>query len=366
MRSEPRMAFVLDALPSLGGAEKVLFTALEAFPSADVFTLIYNREPFTETVIANRAVQTSYLDTLPFAHKHHRLFLPLMPHAVEQFDFYDYDLIVSFNYAVVHGIRNRNGARHIAYTYTPLRYAWSDVNLDGTRTRKNLVIRQILSSFRRWDVRAASRVHAFAAISEVVAKRIHCSWHRQARVIYPPVDLERFHPHAQRDEYYITVSRLVPHKRIDLLVRAFSRLKLPLIVIGSGPELGRLRALATPNIQFLGYESDERTAELLSKARGFLCAAEEDFGIAIVEAQAAGCPVIAYGRGGALESILDGVTGILFAEQSIESIIDAVHSFEKCQPSFDPSQAVQNAQRFGKARFVREFRQFIESNLDIK
>jgi len=360
------MAFVLDALPSLGGAEKVLFTALEAFPAADVFTLIYNREPFAETAIADRSVRTSYLDRLPFAHKHHRLFLPLMPHAVEQLDFCKYDLVVSFNYAVVHGIRIRNGTRHIAYTYTPLRYAWSDVNLDGTRSRKNPVIREFLNRFRQWDVRAAARVHEFTAISHVVAERIHCSWKRQARVIYPPVELERFHSCSQKDNFYVTVSRLVPHKRIDLLVRAFSRIKLPLIVIGSGPELGRLKALAAPNIYFLGYASDERTAEVLSRARGFVCAAEEDFGIAIVEAQAAGCPVIAYGRGGALESVVDGITGILFAEQSIESIIGAVQEFEELYPSFDPSKTMQNSQRFSKGRFVREFRQFIDSNAAIK
>jgi glycosyltransferase involved in cell wall biosynthesis len=294
------------------------------------------------------------------------LFLPLMPHAVEQLDFCDYDLIVSFNYAVVHGVRNRNGARHVAYTYTPLRYAWSDLNLDGTHTQKNPAVRQILNVFRKWDVRAAARVHEIAAISEVVANRINCSWNRQARVIYPPVELERFHPSAQRDSYYITVSRLVPHKRIDLLVRAFSQLKLPLIVIGSGPELRRLKTLAAPTIQFLGYESDERTAELLGKARGFVCAAEEDFGIAIVEAQAAGCPVIAYGRGGALESVRGGVTGLLFAEQSVECIIEAMRAFDKRYPNFDPAQAVRNVQRFSKARFIGEFSQFVESNLDIK
>src|SRR5215216_4150221 len=348
MKSEPRMAFVLDALPSLGGAEKVLFTALEAYPAADVFTLIYNREPFTGTAIANRAVQTSYLDSLPFAHKHHRLFLPLMPHAVEQFHFCEYDLIVSFNYAVVHGICNRNGARHLAYTYTPLRYAWSDMNLNGTRTRKNLLIRQFLDNFRAWDVKAASRVHKFVAISQVVAERIRCSWNRQARVIYPPVELERFHPHPQREDYYITVSRLVPHKRIDLLVRAFSRLKLPLVVVGSGPELGRLKTLATPNIQFLGYESDERTAELLGKARGFVCAAEEDFGIAIVEAQAAGCPVIALGQGGALETVVNEKTGLFFPEQSSASLIHVLQQFEQMHSDFCAPDLIQNARKFDR------------------
>jgi len=366
MRSEPRIAFVLDALPSLGGAEKVLFTALEAYPSADVFTLIYNKGPFTRTPIADRRVYTSYLDALPLAQKYHRFFLPFMPHAIRQFNFHNYDLVVSFNYAVAHGIRSTNGTRHLAYTYTPMRYAWSDTNLNGTHTRKNLIVDQFMNVFRKWDVHAAARVHEFAAISEAVAQRIKGSWKREARVIYPPVELARFHPSPQRDGYYMTISRLVPHKRIDLLVRAFSQLGLPLIVIGDGPELPHLKALGAPNIQFLGYESDARTAELLGKARGFVCAAEEDFGIAIVEAQAAGCPVIAYGKGGALESVTDGVTGSFFAEQSIDSIIDAIHEFEKRHPCFNAVEIAETAQRFGKPRFLHEFKQFIASDYKTK
>jgi len=362
MKSEQRMAFILDALPSLGGAEKVLFTALEAYPHADVFTLVYNKGPFVGTPIANRRIRTSFLNAIPFVRKHHRLFLPLMPFAIERFNLHGYDVIVSFTYAVAHGVRSHNRARHIAYTYTPMRYAWTDLNINGTHTRKGLVIDQFLNAFRKWDRTAASRVHEFAAISQAVAERIQPAWQREACIIYPPVEIERFQPSPMRDTFYITVSRLVPHKRIDLLVRAFSQLQLPLIVIGDGPELVRLKTLANPNIRFLGYESDVKTAELLGKARGFVCAAEEDFGIAIVEAQAAGCPVIAYGKGGALESVADGMTGMFFKEQTVASLVNAIKKFESITNSFRTADIVQNAQRFGKARFIQEFKQFVESD----
>ncbi len=359
MKSEPRIAFVLDALPSLGGAEKVLFTALEVFPQADVFTLIYNERVFSGTPIANRKIRTSFLNKIPFAQKYHRLFLPLMPSAIERFDLRGYDVIVSFNYAVAHGVRNSTGARHVAYTYTPMRYAWTDLNLDGSHTGKSPVIEQFMKAFRKWDMEAAGRVHEFAAISNAVAGRIQRAWQRESRLVYPPVDIERFCPSRDRGPFYITVSRLVPHKRIDLLVRAFSQLKLPLIVIGDGPELERLRAMAGNVVQFRGYGSDAQTAELLGRARGFVCAAEEDFGIAIVEAQAAGCPVIAYGRGGALESVTEGITGIFFDEQSVDSVIDTILMFEAMFNSFHRATIIQNAQRFGKTRFLREFQQFV-------
>jgi glycosyltransferase involved in cell wall biosynthesis len=360
MKSDPRMAFVLDALPAVGGAERVLFTALEAYPRADVFTLIYNRPAFRATPIASRNIRTSYLDRLPFAQRLHRLFLPLMPKAVERLDLREYDVIVSFTYAVAHGIRHSTGARHIAYTYTPMRYAWTALNVDGTPTRKNWLLRRFMDGFRTWDRQAAARVHEIAAISQVVACRIKSAWVRDARLIYPPVETGRFQSFHLRGNYFITVSRLVPHKRIDLLVRAFSRLGLPLIVVGDGPEFHRLKAMAASNVHLAGFLPDEQTAELIMKARGFVCAAEEDFGIALVEAQAAGCPVIAYGRGGALESVTEGLTGIFFEEQSIESIVDAVHRFESHHDSFCREDLVRNAERFGKHRFLREFRQFVE------
>ena len=359
MRSEPRIAFVIDSLPALGGGEKVLFTALEAFPNAELFTLVYNREVFTATPIANRETKTSFIDHLPFAHTHHRMFLPLMPFAIEQFNLREYETIVSFSYAVAHGVQNYNGARHISYTYTPLRYAWMDINIDGTRTRKNPILDQYMQSFRAWDRRAAAHVHQFATISKAVSQRIQRAYQREACIVYPPVEVDRFKPASKRENFYVTVTRLVAHKRIDILVQAFSQLNLPLLIIGDGPELPRLKGMACANIQFLGYQSDDKVAEYLGKARGFVCATEEDFGIAIVEAQAAGCPVIAYGQGGALETVMDGVTGIFFAEQTPECLIDALQHYEKIHSDFYIPDLVENSQKFEKARFIHEFREFV-------
>jgi glycosyltransferase involved in cell wall biosynthesis len=361
MKSNPRIAFVIDALPAIGGGEKVLFTALEIFPTADVFTLIYNQDVFVGTPIANKKVKTSFINTLPFARQYHRLFLPLMPKSIERFDLQKYDLIVSFSYAVAHGVQNFNGARHVSYMYTPMRYAWTDLNLDGTHTRKNLILDELMRAFRNWDKKAASRVHQFATISQTVSKRIADAYHREAPIIYPPVDVERFHPSRQRENFYITISRLVPHKRVDLIVRAFSLLNLPLIVIGVGPELPKLRFMAGPNIQFCGFESDKNIVELLGKARAFVSIAEEDFGIAIVEAQASGCPVITYKGGGALETVISGVTGQFFNEQSSESLIEAIQEFEKQYSCFHVDDLVQNARKYDKARFVSEFQSFVES-----
>jgi len=359
MNSEPRVAFVIDALPSLGGGEKVLFAALRAYPRADIFTLVYNRDVFLNTPIASKNIKSSYINALPFAHKYHRLFLPLMPHAVERFNLNAYDLIVCFSYAVAHGVKNYNGARHVSYTYTPMRYAWTDLNLNGTYTRRNFLLNGFMRGFRAWDKKAAARVHDFAAISQAVSKRIADSYQRAAPVIYPPVEVERFHPANRREDFYITISRLVPHKRVDVVVQAFSKLNLPLVVIGDGPELPRLQKLAASNVRFLGYESDEKVADLLSRARGFVCAAEEDFGIAIVEAQAAGCPVIAYSRGGALETVKEGETGLFFEEQDAGSLMRAVRTFERMK--FSAESLIRNAERFNSSRFIFEFQKFVES-----
>src|SRR5690349_1829413 len=286
MNSKPRIAFVVDALPGMGGGEKTLFTALELYPQADVFTLIYNKNAFANTPIANRDIITSYLDKIPFARTHHRWLLPFMPSAIERFDLCQYDVVVSFSYAVAHGVRVGDGTRHLSYTYTPMRYAWSDINLDGTHSPKNRLLNLAMENFRSWDKSAASRVHEFAAISEGIAKRIQAAYQRQARLIYPPVEIERFHPNGRRGNTFVTLSRLVAHKRLDLVVEAFSKLNLPLKIIGEGPERERLQKQAAPNIEFLGYQPDKMVAQLLANARGFICAAEEDFGIAMVEAQA--------------------------------------------------------------------------------
>lgn len=361
MKSDLRIAFVIDSLPSLGGGEKVLITALEAFPNADIFTLVYNKKVFANTPIACRDVSTSFIDRLPLAHKQHRIFLPLMPFAVERFDLQSFDTLVSFSYAVAHGARIHNGARHLSYTFTPMRYAWTGININGTRARMNPVLDIFMQAFRAWDKRAASRVHQFAAISQAVSRRIQNAYERDAQVIYPPVEVSRFKPAPKRENFYITVTRLVAHKRLDIMVKAFSQLNLPLLIIGDGPELPRLKNIANSNIQFLGYQPDEKVAELLGKARGFVCSTEEDFGIALVEAQAAGCPVIAYGQAGALETVIDGITGILFAEQSPECIIESIQEFERIYSNLHITDLVRNSQKFDKEHFIQKFTDFVNN-----
>jgi glycosyltransferase involved in cell wall biosynthesis len=218
-----------------------------------------------------------------------------------------------------------------------------------------------MRAFRIWDRKAAARVHAFAAISQAVSKRIADSYQRAAIVIYPPVEVARFKPAPKRENYYITVTRLVAHKRIDILVQAFSQLNLPLVIIGDGPELPHLKHISKPNIQFLGYQSDEKVTELLGKARGFVCATAEDFGIAMVEAQAAGCPVIAYGQGGALETVIDGKTGIFFHEQSPACLIAAIQKYESIYSDFHTTDLVKNSQKFDRQHFIHNFSEFVGS-----
>jgi glycosyltransferase involved in cell wall biosynthesis len=352
MNPGPRIAFVTDALPLVGGAEKSVFAALEAFPQADLFALIYNRQAFAGTPIARRRVRASPLDRLPFVSTYYRALLPFMPRAVERFDLGGYDRVVSFSYAVAHGVRVRPGTRHVSYTYTPMRYAWRDLPTGPLFDR-------YLRTFRRWDRAAAARLDAIASISQAVQARVEQAYRRESRVIYPPVELDRFRPAGGRGNYYVTLARLVAHKRIDLVVDAFSRLGLPLVVIGAGPELRKLRLRAGSNVRFVGHQPDSAAAGYLGEARAFVSAAEEDFGIAMVEAQAAGCPVIAYGRGGALETVREMETGLFFHEQSVEGLTEAVRRFEAAAGSFRTSDAVQNAARFSKGRFQREFAEFV-------
>ena len=359
MASSPRIAFVLDALPSLGGGEKTLFAALEIFPHADIFTLVYNRPAFVDTPLANKRIITSYLDHLPFAQTHHRLLLPLMPSAIERFELPHYDVVVAFSYAVAHGVRVKGRTRQVCYMYTPMRYAWSDLNIDGKHSRKNLLLSLAMEKFRTWDRAAAARVHEFVAISHGVAGRIRSAYRREARVVYPPVEVDRFSAKEQRGNYFVTLSRLVPHKRIDLVIEAFCQLQLPLKIIGEGPQRAALQKRAAPNIQFLGYQTEETVAQLLGSARGFICAAEEDFGIAIIEAQASGCPVIAYKGGGALETVIEGETGLFFPEQSPGSLIDAIRRFEESAHCFNTNAMVNNAQRYSKLRFQKSFQEFV-------
>jgi glycosyltransferase involved in cell wall biosynthesis len=354
----PKVALVIDALPGIGGTEKVLLNAMELFPEAPIYTLLYNRDAFVDTPLATRQIVTSFIDRLPGAYSQYRKYLPLMPRAIEGFDLRGYDLVLSFSYAVAHGVRIRAGQKHISYTLTPMRYAWGINGRNGAERPHDRILHRLLAEFRRWDLAAVAHVDHIAAISYWIANRIQCAYRQESTVIYPPVEVERFSPHPVRGDYYITVNRLVAHKRVDLMVKAFNRLRLPLLVVGEGPERSRLERLARSNIRFLGFQSDENVANLLGRARAYICAGQEDFGIAIVEAQAAGCPVIAYHMGGALETIVEGQTGLFFDEPNPESLADAVERFESQRQKFQSDQIAASVQSFNKGRFLQEFAAF--------
>jgi glycosyltransferase involved in cell wall biosynthesis len=287
-----------------------------------------------------------------------------MPFAIEQFDVSDYDIVLSFSYAVAHGILARPDQLHIDYTHTPLRQAWHAYH-QFLETSKSIIwnwpSRLILHYLRQWDVAASNRVDDFIAPSQWIAQCIQRTYRRQATVIYPPVDLDESILETQRGDYFITVSRLEPHKRVDLIVQAFNYLGLSLIVIGDGREFGRISKLAQPNIRLMGHQPDEVIRDLLRKARGYIHAAEDDFGITPVEAQAAGCPVIAYAKGGVLETVIEGKTGFFYPRQDVDSLIAAVRQFEAERQNLSSEIIRQNAWRFGKQRFKDEFAQFVEA-----
>lgn len=364
MTSEPKIAFVQDALPFLGGAEKVLAAALEVFPQAPIYTLVYNRDAFIGTPFENHPVQTSFIDKLPGSHRHHRLFLPLMPVALERFNLNEFDIVLTFSYAVAHAAPTRPDQLHLSYIHTPMRYAWEQqLYPAGSPAFSRLASRSAglyFKYFRRWDRAMSTRTDHFMTNSQWMATRIWDAYHRPAEVLYPPVDLKQFIPLNQRCDDYVYVGRLVQMKRLDLIVEVFNRLGYPLNIIGEGPEANRLKAIAGPNIRFLGWQPEDRVADVLGRAKAFIHAGIEDFGIALAEAQAAGCPVIAVNRGAAPEIVKDGRTGLLVAEQSVECLYRAVEQFEKQGVSDPPEQIRINTIRFERSRFTQSLEAFVD------
>ncbi len=362
----PRLAIVIDSLAVLGGAERVLEVMLEVFPYAPIYTLVYLPELFTGTRIAQQEIHTSFIDRLPFAHRNYRRYLPLMPLAIEQFDLRAYDIILSSSYAVAHGVLVRPEQLHISFTHTPLRQAWHQhfayLNDAGLQSGpRSWLARPILHYLRLWDYAAAGRVDHFLAASRWIQRAIWRAYRRQAQLMYPPVDTAAFHPIQPRQDYFIIVSRLELHKRVDIAVEAFSKLGYPLVVVGEGGQRPALERQAASNIRFLGRLPDEEMHRLVGQARAFILAGEEDFNIAAVEAQAAGCPVIAFGGGGACETIIEGQTGLYFDQQDSASLAEAVERFIRQAENFDPAVIQAHAARFSKERFKLELQQTIYS-----
>ncbi len=357
-----KTVLVHDWLVGTGGAEKVLRSLLELYP-CPIYTLIKDEKKLKEILGANPLVHSSFLQKLPFAPRYFRNLLPLFPFAIEQFDLKEYALILSSSHAVAKGVKKQPGQFHICYCHTPMRYAWDlyEDYLRDIKRLKKLAAQWALKYVRAWDVQNSISVDHFIANSQNVAKRIQKTYGREAEVIYPPVSTHLFHIHPKKENYYITVSRLVPYKRVDLIVEAFS--KMPdktLLVIGEGPEAEKIRAKASQNVHLLGHQEDTVLNDYVSKAKAFVFAAEEDFGIVPVEAQAAGIPVIAYGKGGALETVIAQKTGLFFFEQTVAEICKAVLIFESMQDQFDPHFIKQHAEQFNEQRFKQQFKSSVD------
>ncbi|MDR3495072.1 MAG: glycosyltransferase [Ancalomicrobiaceae bacterium] len=367
-----KVAIVHDWLYVLGGAERVLSEILKCYPEADVFALFDILDESARNEIGLKKVQTSFLQNMPLIKSHHRLYLPLMPLAIEQFDLTSYDLVISSSYAVAHGVITGPDQIHIAYIHSPMRYAWdlqhSYLRQSGkSRGLSSLVARWILHHMRIWDVRTAHGPDAIASNSQFVARRIRKCYGRKATVIHPPVSLTQSPPLRQRGEHFLAASRLVPYKNIDLIVRAFAQMPdLKLIVAGSGPEAARLKRMAGPNVTFAGWLSNEDLRSLMASARAFVFASEEDFGIIPVEALSEGTPVIAYGRGGVLETVRavdPDRTGLFFAEQTEDSLIDGVRRFIASESRFSRMACRKQAETFSAEVFRKKFVTFVESHM---
>lgn len=351
-----KTALVHDWLTNKGGAEKVL-DAIHALYPGPVHVLVKDG-------LQDMDVHSSFIQRLPFSRKAYRNYLPFFPLAIEQFDLSEYDLILSSSHAVAKNVLTHAGQLHICYCHTPMRYAWDLYHryVQDLSMLKKAIARKVLHSMRIWDYSGASRVDHFIANSNYVARRIKRIYNREAAVIYPPVATQLFSSSVKKENFFLTVSRLVPYKRVDLIVKAFSQMPdKKLVVIGDGPEMHRIKTFATPNIEMLGMLPDNEMHTFMSKAKAFVFAAEEDFGIAPVEAQAAGTPVIAYGKGGTLETVLENVTGLFFHEQTMESLCKAVEVFEKSE--FDPVVIRSHAEKFNENRFRVEYRNFVETQM---
>lgn len=359
--SAGRVALIHDYLNQYGGAERVLEALNEIYPNAPIFTSIYAPDLMPASY-RSWDIRTSFMQRLPGVHRNHQPYLPFYPLAFQRFQLDSFDVILSSSSAWAKGVRAPDHAIHICYCHSPMRFAW-DFERYAERERLGGLVQRTLPPFlallRRWDIATSQRVDHFIANSTTVARRINDFWSREATVIYPPVDTDGAEPVGPSEvgDYFLLVSRLVPYKRFDIAIEAFNALGLPLKIVGDGRARAELEQLAGPTIEFLGTVTDEEKYHLYARCRAAIFPAEDDFGIAQVEVQAAGRPAIALAAGGALDTVIDGVTGVHFAPQTPEALIEAVRRFEGL--SFSSETIVQNAARFSRPRFQREIAEFV-------
>jgi glycosyltransferase involved in cell wall biosynthesis len=369
-----KIAIVHEWLSTWAGSEKVVEQWLLQYPHADLFTVVDFLPEADRHHLHGRVPRTSFVQRLPGARRHFRHYLPLMPLAMEQLDLSAYDLVLSSNHAVAKGVVTGPAQLHLSYMHSPMRYAW-DLQHQYLRESgmdsglKSLLARALLHYLRGWDARSANGVDAFAANSSFIAQRVLKTYRRSATVIYPPVDTARFQPWGHKEDYFLAASRMVPYKRLPLIVEAFVGMpQHRLVVVGDGPELPRVRALAAghAHIEVRGFVEDAELVRTMQRARAFVFAAEEDFGIAPVEAMACGTPVIAYGRGGALDTVIDGVTGLHFAEQSAAAVADAVQRFVAHPGAIDPAACRRQAERFSVPAFRERFGAWVDREWQVR
>ncbi|MBK0002093.1 glycosyltransferase family 4 protein [Erwinia sp. S38] len=370
MSAEKNIGIVVDWLVTYAGAERVVKDFVDVYPNSELYSVVEFLNDDAKKLFHNKKVNTTFIQKFPSAKKKYQKYLPFMTMAVEQLDVSKHDVVLSSSHAVAKGVLTGPDQLHISYVHSPIRYAW-DMQHQYLREAglnkglKGFLAKWLLHKVRVWDYRTANGVDHFIANSQFIARRIKKVYGREADVIYPPVDVDRFTLHEKKDDFYFTASRMVPYKRIDLIVEAFS--KMPdkkLVVIGDGSEMAKIKSKAGSNVEIMGYQSNEVMVDHMQRAKAFVFAAEEDFGITPVEAQACGTPVIAFGKGGALETIrpygVEKPTGIFFDHQTIESVMEAVKKFDAIDDAITPQNCRENAVRFSSERFKKEISGYVE------
>ena len=365
-----KKALIHDWFSTYAGAEKCIESFTNVWNDSEIYGLIdFLSECDRDKILKGKYAHTSFIQRLPFAKEKYRNYLPLFPFAIEQFDLSGYDVVLSSSHAVAKGVLTHSNQLHISYVHTPIRYAWDlyhqYLHESGlNHGLKGILAKYFLHKIRLWDVSTANRVDYYIANSHYIARRIKKAYGKSSDVIYPPVDIDKFALRESKSDFYLTASRMVPYKKIDLIVEAFSQTDKKLLVIGDGPDMGKIKSKASKNIELLGFADDKTMADLMGQAKAFVFAAEEDFGITPVEAQACGTPVICFGRGGTLETVREGISGLYFMEQNIRELLAAVDKFEQSYDKFEPIKIRENSLKFSRTRFESEIKSYVEKKYE--
>lgn len=366
-----KIALVHEWLVFYAGGERVFESFTNIWKDADVFALVdFLNDEQRKIILKGKHAHTTFIQKLPFAEKKFRSYLPLFPLAIESLNFSKYDVIISSSHAVTKGVRKKPNQLHISYCHSPMRYIWDEAETYFEAAKlntgiKKIIATKILNYLRKWDLKTAKRPDYLLANSNYIAEKLKRIYNRESTVIYPPVDVDKFSCVEQKDDYYFVASRLVPYKKIDLIVEAFAQMPdKRLIIAGTGPELNKLKNNFLVNVEFVGYQDEKALKELMQKAKAFVFSAEEDFGIVVVEAMACGTPVIALNKGGTAETVIDGKTGILFDEQTVEDIKDAVKRFEKIENQFNHKEIAEHTKKFSRQIFEEKMKNYVDEKIE--